>query len=359
MLLIEAFREAIRSLTATPLRFGLLLTVVTAGIAVSAVREASLTLELRDAASSRVEAGEFVYIVNLPDSETGGIEGDECQRLSSIQGILASGVESESKSVVFDRHPKGSYRSVLTTQGRIAIANQDIRFSQQGLPLRMLGASSSEEMGLAPIDMVSIQGTPEKVYSMVSAGARTATIDRALVTVAAPTHVRGICYVEFLSVAPDEASAVLPALLEAGLSSVGVSVLPLVEPERLGPTPVERYRSRPDSELWAVLVAMSFLPIVLVTRTRRNEIATYAMFGAPAHWISLVLLIEFLVLLSVAFSISLAVLVLAVERVSEVLEPSLEASSRYMAWLALVEIVFVVVLPLRQSKLYELMRRSD
>lgn len=348
-----------RSLAATPRRFGLLLAVFAAAVTVVGVRETRFTNQLRDSALARVESGEFVYTADVLSDDFTGVGGDECERLTTIRGISASGVERDNSSVSFDNHPMGAYRSVFATSGRLTIADQvqPLVNGDGSVPL-LIGSSAAREMGLGSRTLVVIDGSPIRAVSMQSSGARTGTIDRSTVRVVAPPFVRGVCYVEFTNVEPEEAAAILPALLSTEIRE-GVTVRPLIATGSLGPTPSELFRNRPDRWLWGILVVMSFLPTIMVTRARRDELATYAMFGAASAWISMVLLIEFLILIMLASSIGLSALILIEARAAGAVVPALQAGGRYLVWLTLFEITFVSSLPVRQTRLYELLRRSD
>lgn len=355
----EASREAIRSLTATPRRFALLLAVIAAATSVIAVREARFTDELRTDALARIQAGEFVYTANLLAEGRAGVPGDGCERLANLTGVVAAGVERNSTTLSFDSHPTGGYRSVVVTPGRLSVADQQhITHTESPLTPMLIGSAAATEMGLRGTATVAIEGSVGRATVLEATGARSGTLDRSLVRLDAPSLISGTCYVEFAAATSDEATTILPALLAADVSE-GLDVRPLISLEALGPSPVSRYDDRPDRYLWAVLLAMTFLPVVMVTRTRRNELATYAMFGAAPAWISLVLIIESLLLASVAASVALSLVILLEPGATGAMVPAIQAGGRYLSWLLVFEVALAIVVPVLHTRLYELMRRAD
>jgi hypothetical protein len=97
----------------------------------------------------------------------------------------------------------------------------------------------------------------------------------------------------------------------------------------------------------------------MIARSRREELATYAMFGAAPSWISLVLVFESLILATIASSIAISTLIFLEPGAVGAMVPAFQSMARYLVWLLVFQLVLATILPIRYTKLYELLRKAD
>ncbi len=361
-LVTEALVEALRSLTATPKRFGLVLVVVAAAASLLVVREATFVDRLRAEQADRVAQGEHVYVVSVAtgasvDDAPGsvaraGIEGADCDALATMPGIAGAGAEAPEGEVVMGGHPDGGYRAVGVSPGMLGLLGQ--AGASRGV---FLGAAAARELGAGDGSLLRLGSETAAVGVLDESGARTALLDRAVLRVRPATEVTGNCYVEVGSISREEAVALLPALLSPS-TPAGLSVAPLIDRSELGPTPAAQFDARPDAWLWLVLAAVTVVPWLLVVRSRRGDLGCYAMFGASPAWVALVLVVEWIVLGLLGAGAGMVALAVATGAGADV-GPALGVLARYLVTVVLAGVAVSIAVPLSQTRVYETLRRTE
>lgn len=351
----QALAEALRSLTATPKRFGLVLVVIVAASALLTVREATFVDDLRSEQRQRIAQGEQVHVVSVGADAVSarGVPGAGCDALRSVPGIVAAGVEAEAGNVTIGGHPDGSYRAVDATPGMLALLGRTDEPSGA-----VLGSATAGELGKPDGALVQIGAEVVTVGVLDASGARTALLDRAVITVRPPPEVTGTCYVEVGGLGPEEAALLLPALLSSSTSDP-LSVSPLLDRAELGTTPKQKYDDRPDTWLWLVLALLTVVPWLLLVRARRGDLGCYAMFGGSPAWVTLVLAAEWIILALVGAAAGVVALAWMTAADGGAVTPALAVLGRYLIAVVLIGTLVSATVPLAQTRVYETLRRTE
>jgi hypothetical protein len=154
------------------------------------------------------------------------------------------------------------------------------------------------------------------VTVLPEAGARSQLVDRAVVTLARAAAVSGSCYVELRSGGVDSAVAWLPAVLR--LPRDQLLVTPLVGGasggDVPGRSPEAAYLGRANRYDWLVLPVVPLMVWLLLTRSRRPELALYSLSGARPGQVALLLWLEWLGIGIVGAAVALAAVVVGAHR---------------------------------------------
>lgn len=292
------FSEAIKNLGPKHLVFGLLATIVLCGSALGTVHVGADALEQERSFQQR---GGNVWLVQ--SVSPAGISASECEALATSSGVSASGGIVGSVRSEFRVHPNLQALSVLDVTpglGKVWLS-QDISGVWLGNELADLG------QGAPGHRLFTEGGESVEIGGVLPEALPVGSLNSSLVRVVPPAGNVAECHV-----------AMSPGSFHLGTSLVGaafsdqVRAQPYLERPAGVLTGAERWHQWIDLKPWAIAAGILSVIFLLLSITRRSEIGIYRLLGAPPLHIWLLTILEAIVLMIFAASITATVVQLYV-----------------------------------------------
>ncbi len=282
------WREAMANLFATPYRFALVGVVLAAALSFVGSREATLVHALAGEAVQQRMDGRDIVVVTGRSAPVAGIA---CDRLASLGGVRAAGTLRADGQAVVPTNPQSGYDAFVASPGMADVLT--VRAGTSGV---LVGGAMARELGLVDGAGVLLAGRVRPAVVLPETGARSELVDRGVVTLLPGDEVAGSCFVELTSDDSGSAATWLPS--ELGVPHDQLVVSPLlagVSDQALADgSPLTRYQARATGHDWLVLPVVPALVWLLLTRSRRPELALYSLSAARPASIALVLWFEWL-----------------------------------------------------------------
>ena len=346
------WREAVANLLATPYRFALLAVVLATTMSYVGLREAATVHDLAGQAVQLRLDGRGIVVVT---GRSSAVPGAACERLSGFRGVRAAGVLHADGQVVVPTNPQSAYDSFTASSGMAHLLT--IRATTTPV---VVGGAMARELGLADGASLRTAGAVRPVAVLRELGARTELVDRGVVTLVPAASVAGSCYVELESGGADAAATWLPAVL--GMPRDQLLVTPLLAgasaEELPGPAPDSLYRDRASRYDWLVLPLVPLMVWLLLTRSRRTELALYSLSGARPAQVALVLWLEWLGVAVVVAVVAVAAVALGAHRDGPAAAAGLRATALSAAVSLAAVLVAAVGTGFRRRGEYDLLRSS-
>lgn len=229
---------------------------------------------LRDSAS-RVAQGEYVAVVSSAASEpTARVKSEACERLGGLPGVRASGSIKRAADLVFSTSPNQRITHFEASPGALQVLGSPPTKAEF-----VVGGAIAADLGLLTSGTLGISGgETRKALVLGEPSIRTGLIDYAVMSVTPPSGYTDVCLVEFESTSTVDVTIFISGLLQIPADSAQVKSLEGIQ--QLGPSPAYVYEGNLARLSWLITApALSILWLIL-SRSRRSELALYRSFGA-------------------------------------------------------------------------------
>jgi len=290
-----AIRESLANLIFTPRRSLVMIALAVLLLGSTMVLESSNVAALLRDSASRVAQGEYVAVVSSAANEpTAKLKSDACELLGGLPGVRASGSIKRAAHIVFSTSPSQRIAHFEVSPGALQVLGSAPTEAEL-----VVGGAIATDLGLLTSGILGIAGADtRKALVLSEPSIRTGLVDYAVMSVTPPSGYTDVCLVEFESTSPVDATIFISGLLQIPADSVQVKSLEGIE--QLGPSPAYAYEKNLARLSW-LITAPAFATLWLIlSRSRRSELALYKSFGASPLFMAMMGICEQAATLTVA-----------------------------------------------------------